>query len=62
MDYRILDRPEVVEGQQPPPLGGARQRALLGVLLLNRRQVVPLARLTERASDPQCSQLAVAAW
>ena len=48
MDYRILDRLEVDEGQQLLPLGGSRQRALLAVLLLNRRQIVSLARLTEQ--------------
>jgi DNA-binding SARP family transcriptional activator len=51
MDYRILGRLEVADGEQILPLRGSRQRALLAVLLINRRQVVSLDRLTEQLWD-----------
>jgi peptide/nickel transport system substrate-binding protein len=47
VEYRILGRLEVVEHGQRLPLGGARQRALLAVLLLHRREVVSLDHLIE---------------
>lgn len=47
MEYGILGPLEVVEHGQRLPLGGVRQRALLAVLLLHRREVVSLAQLIE---------------
>ena len=47
MDFRILGPLEVVDDGRPVALGGARQRALLAILLLRRGEVVPAARLVE---------------
>lgn len=47
MEYRILGPLEVVEHGQTLPLGGGRQRAVLAVLLLHRREVVSLDHLIE---------------
>ena len=47
MEYRILGPLEVVEHGHQLPLGGARQRALLAVLLLHRREVVSVDHLTQ---------------
>ncbi len=47
MEFRILGRFEVVERGEPLPLGGARQRALLAVLLLHRREAVSIDRLID---------------
>jgi DNA-binding SARP family transcriptional activator len=40
MDFRILGPIEAIEGDGPLPLGGAKQRALLGMLLLHANEVV----------------------
>src|SRR3954452_18702777 len=40
MDYRILGPLEVLDGDRPVALGAARQRAVLGQLLLHRNEVV----------------------
>ena len=47
MDFRILGPLEVVDDGRPVALGGARQRALLAILLLRRGKLVPAARLVE---------------
>ena len=47
MDFRILGPLEVVDDGGPSTLGGARQRALLAILLLRRGKLVPAARLVE---------------
>ncbi len=47
MEYRILGPLEVVEHGHKLPLGGVRQRALLAVLLLHRREVVSVDHLIE---------------
>ena len=47
MEYRILGPLEVVEHGHNLPLGGVRQRALLAVLLLHRREVVSVDHLIE---------------
>jgi ABC-type transport system substrate-binding protein/DNA-binding SARP family transcriptional activator/streptogramin lyase len=47
VEYRVLGPLEVVEAGRRLPLGGGRQRAVLAVLLLHRRQVVSLDRLVE---------------
>lgn len=45
MEYRILGPVEVVTGDGPLALGGPKQRALLGVLLLNPGRAVSTDRL-----------------
>jgi DNA-binding SARP family transcriptional activator len=47
MDFRILGPIEVFDGERPLALGGARQRALLGMLLLHAGEVVSSDRLIE---------------
>jgi DNA-binding SARP family transcriptional activator/DNA-binding beta-propeller fold protein YncE len=47
MEFRILGRLEVESNGQPVELGGARQRALLAVLLLHANTVVSRDRLIE---------------
>jgi DNA-binding SARP family transcriptional activator len=47
MDFRILGPLEVDDDHGPVALGGARQRALLAILLLRRGEVVPAERLVE---------------
>lgn len=47
MDFRVLGTLEVLEEQQRIALGGARQQALLAILVLHRRQVVSTDRLID---------------
>src|SRR6266700_1946583 len=47
MEFRILGPMEVVGDGGPLPLGGAKQRALLAVLVLNANRVVSTGRLIE---------------
>lgn len=47
MDFRILGPLEVSDDDRPVPLGGARQRALLALLLLHVGEVVSSDRLIE---------------
>jgi DNA-binding SARP family transcriptional activator len=47
MDFRILGPLEVEDDGRAVELGGARQRALLAILLLHRREVVSADRLIE---------------
>ncbi len=47
MDFRILGPLEVSDGDRQVALGGARQRALLGMLLLHANEVVSSDRLIE---------------
>jgi DNA-binding SARP family transcriptional activator len=47
MQYRLLGALEVQAGDRPVPLGGAKQRALLGLLLVNANQVVSRDRLID---------------
>jgi DNA-binding SARP family transcriptional activator/class 3 adenylate cyclase len=47
MDFRILGPLEVYDGDRPLGLGGTRQRALLGMLLLHANEVVSSDRLVE---------------
>src|SRR5262245_54040697 len=56
MEFRILGPIEVVEGSRSLPLGGAKQQALLAVLVLNANRAVSTDRLIdalwgERAPD-----------
>ena len=47
MDFRILGPLEVVDGDRRVALGGTKQRALLGLLLLHANEVVSSDRLIE---------------
>ena len=47
MEFRILGPLEVISDGQIVELGGAKQRALLAVLLLNANEVVSLDRLID---------------
>jgi DNA-binding SARP family transcriptional activator len=48
MEYRILGPLEVVDGEQPLPLGGPKQRALLALLLLRANEVAATDTLIDR--------------
>ena len=47
MEHRILGSLEVVHGGRQLPLGGTKQRAVLAILLLHRREVVSVDRLVD---------------
>ena len=47
MEYRVLGPLEVREGDRPLALGGAKQRALLALLILNANRVVSRERLID---------------
>ena len=47
MEFRILGPLEVLENGSPLPIAGAKQRALLAVLLLEANRVVSAGRLIE---------------
>src|SRR5215211_4219856 len=47
MDFRILGPLDVRDGDRELPLGGTRQRALLGLLLLHANEVVSSDRLVD---------------
>ena len=51
MDFRILGPLEVYDGDRAVVLGGARQRAVLAILLLNRGEIVSADRLIEDLYD-----------
>jgi DNA-binding SARP family transcriptional activator len=51
MDYRVLGPLEVRKDDGPLPLGGAKQRALLALLLLNANRVVARERLIDLLWD-----------
>src|SRR3954453_5736388 len=53
MDYRLLGPLEVRGDEGPLPLGGAKQRALLALLLLNANRVVSRERLVDLLWDEQ---------
>jgi DNA-binding SARP family transcriptional activator len=48
MDYRVLGPLEVRDDDRSLPLAGAKQRALLALLLLNANQVVSRERLIDQ--------------
>jgi DNA-binding SARP family transcriptional activator/ABC-type transport system substrate-binding protein len=47
LEFRILGPLQVLDGDEPLPLGGAKQRSTLAMLLLNRNQVVSRDRLID---------------
>ncbi len=62
MEFRILGPLEVVEQGRALPLGGARQRTLLALLLTHANEVVSADRLIDElwgATPPQSSDNAL---
>src|SRR6266566_5689732 len=62
MEFRVLGPLEVIDGGEPVPLGGAKQRALLAVLLLHANTVVSRNRLIDElwgTSPPETAQTAL---
>ena len=53
MDFRILGSLQVVVGEREIPLGGARQREVLAVLLLHRGEVVSVDRVVDEVWGEQ---------
>ena len=51
MEFRILGALEVLDGERPIDLGGPKQRALLGALLLDANRVVSRDRLIDALWD-----------
>jgi DNA-binding SARP family transcriptional activator len=47
MEFRILGPLEVAEGDRPLPVGGAKERALLAILLIHAGEVVSADRLID---------------
>lgn len=47
MQFRTLGSLEVLDGDRDVPLGGARQRAVLAILLLHRHEVLSVDRLVD---------------
>ena len=47
MEFRILGPLEAWDGERPVSLGGAKQRALLAVLLVHANQMIPNDRLID---------------
>jgi DNA-binding SARP family transcriptional activator len=47
MEFRVLGPLEVIDNGRPLPLGGAKQRSLLAILLLHANRVVPRDRLID---------------
>jgi len=58
MEFRILGPLEVLEGGRPLELGGAKQRALLAVLLLERNRPVAVDRLIDALWEEAPSETA----
>ena len=58
MEFRILGPLEVREKGKALPLGGAKQRALLAVLLLHANEVVSADRLIDALWDERASETA----
>src|SRR5581483_10867110 len=59
MEYRVLGPLEVRAGDGSLPLGGAKQRALLALLLLNANRVVARERLIDVLWDDEPPETAV---
>jgi DNA-binding SARP family transcriptional activator len=59
VEYRVLGSLEVRDGDRSIPLGGAKQRALLAVLLVNANQVISRDRLIDELWGDQPPDTAV---
>jgi hypothetical protein len=60
MEFRVLGPLEVREGDRSLPLGGAKQRALLALLVLNAHRVVSRERLIDELWGDDPPETAVA--
>src|ERR687888_1623960 len=60
MEFRVLGPFEVREGDRSLPLGGAKQRALLALLVLNANRVVSRERLIDELWGDEPPETAVA--
>ena len=60
MDFRILGTLEVFDGERAIALGGAKQRALLAVLVLHANESLSTERLIDELWEE--SPPATAAW
>ena len=47
MEFRLLGPLEVVDGDEPFPIGGPKQRTVLALLALNANRVVTVDRLID---------------
>ena len=59
MEYRVLGPLEALGSEGPLPLGGAKQRALLALLLLNANHVVSRERLIDELWGEEPPETAV---
>src|SRR2546425_897141 len=59
LDYRVLGPLEVRDGERSLPLAGAKQRALLALLLVNANHVVSRDRLIDQLWGEQPPDTAV---
>ena len=53
VEFRILGPLEVLDGEKRLPLGGAKRRAVLALLLLDANRVVSLGRLVDGVWDDE---------
>src|SRR5881397_741188 len=60
MEYRVLGPLEALGSAGPLPLGGAKQRAVLALLLLNANRVVSRERLIDELWGDDPPETAVA--
>ena len=56
MDFRVLGPLEVWDGDRPLSLGGAKQRALLAMLLLDANRVVSTGSVLRRPGGTETSR------
>src|SRR5205809_1801424 len=59
MEYRVLGSLDVRDGEESIPLGGAKQRALLALLLLHANRVVARDRLIDELWGDEPPETAV---
>src|SRR2546427_4758518 len=59
MEYRVLGSLDVRDGEESVPLGGAKQRAVLALLLLNANRVVSRERLIDELWSDEPPETAV---
>ena len=62
MEFRVLGPVEAYDGDASLPLGGTKQRALLGYLLIHRNEVVPVDTLVDLLwgeTPPETAQTAL---
>lgn len=59
MDYRMLGPLEALDGERPIPLGGARQRAVLALLLVHRNEALSRDVIVDELWGDDAPQTAV---